>query len=485
MSHIRLTILTLIFFTSHYCEAQKDTTIQSIQKLPAKYINQIDNKIDKYSKSITNKTEKTLIKLSRWENKIKTILEKANPEAAQKLFGNNQTTFNSLLQKIKDGKSIADNYQAKYDEYRDKLTASINYLQKQKDSLKLKLVKPLNEASQKLRELEENVSNSEALEQFIRERKNRLIDESIKYIGKSKYLIKINKEAYYYVESIRNFKEIFSDKKKAEQLALKILNEIPAFKKFASQNSQLAGLFAPAGFFPGLPVGGSVPIVNGLATRASLQQFFLTNMPIAAGSSINPIQQIQNQLADVSSPINKWKDKLNDIGGMKNNSLPDFHPNTERTQPFKKRIEFGTDLQFGKSVNFLPATSDIGFKVGYKLNQKSSAGIGLNYKMGFGNGWNNIRFTNQGLGFRTYLKWKLKKGLDIQGGGEWNYMLQFKKIEQLKNYNAWQQSALLGLCKNYSISKKVKGNISILYDFLYSNHLPNTQPLVFRVGYGF
>jgi hypothetical protein len=485
MSHIRLLLFLLIAFTSQYCKAQVDTTVQSIQDLPLKYINQIDSKIDKYSNRIITKTEKTLTKLSRWENKIHSLLLKVNPQAAQNLFGNNQTTFSSLLQKIEEGKSIAEKYQAKYDEYRDRLITGMTYLQKQKDSLKAKLINPINKVNQKLMKLDDNVKNSEALENFIRERKNRLIDESIKYIGKSKYLKKINKEAYYYVESIRNFKEIFSDKKRAEELAIKLLNEIPAFKKFVQQNSQLASLFSPAGFFPALPAGGSVPIVNGLATRASLQQFFLTNMPTVSGTSINPVQQIQNQLGDVGSPINKWKDKQNDIGGMKNNSLPDFTPNTQRTKSFRKRLETGTDFQFGKSVNFLPATSDIGLKLGYMINDKSSAGIGLNYKIGLGNGWDNIHFTNQGVGLRTYLKWKLKKGLDIQGGSEWNYMLQFKKIEQLKNYNAWQQSALLGLCKNYSISKKVKGNISILYDFLYSNHLPNTQPLVFRVGYGF
>jgi hypothetical protein len=63
--------------------------------------------------------------------------------------------------------------------------------------------------------------------------------------------------------------------------------------------------------------------------------------------------------------------------------------------------------------------------------------------------------------------------------------VQFNSIEQLKNYGAWQQSALLGLAKNYSVTKKVKGNIQFLYDFLYSKHIPNTQPLVFRIGYGF
>lgn len=66
------------------------------------------------------------------------------------------------------------------------------------------------------------------------------------------------------------------------------------------------------------------------------------------------------------------------------------------------------------------------------------------YKLGLGKGINNIKFTSEGLGLRTYLKWKVKNLFEVQGGREWNYMLRFSKIEQLKNSKVWQQSALIG-----------------------------------------
>jgi hypothetical protein len=246
MSLIRFAICLLLLTTCLFSQAQEDTTIPSLQQLPLKYINQIDSKIDKYSNRITAKTEKTLQKLARWENKIHHLLSKIHPQAAQNLFGNNQTTFTTLLQKIQEGKTIAENYQARYNEYIDKLHTSMSYLQQQKAALKDKLVTPINAANQKLTTLEDNLKNSEALEQFIKERKRQLIDQSLQYIGKSKYLQKINKEAYYYVATLRNYKELFTDKKKAEQTALTILNKIPAFTKFM----QNAGCFT-------LPLGGS------------------------------------------------------------------------------------------------------------------------------------------------------------------------------------------------------------------------------------
>ena len=202
MGFARLLILSLIIFTSYHSEAQTDSTIEALQKLPTKYITKIDSKIDKYSSRITSKTEKTLTKLSRWENKIQLLLQKVNPEAAQRLFGNDQTTFSTLLQKIKEGKSIAENYKTQYDNYRDKLTTNLKYLEQQKDKLKNSVAEPLAKATKKMNELEQDVKNSEALEQFIKERKKQLINESVKYIGNSKYLTKINKEAYYYVETL-------------------------------------------------------------------------------------------------------------------------------------------------------------------------------------------------------------------------------------------------------------------------------------------
>src|SRR6187551_1173397 len=74
------------FLVSFSLEAQVDSTIETLQQIPLKYISAIDSKVDRYSQQITSKTKKTLEKLSRWESKIKDILLKINPEAANRLF---------------------------------------------------------------------------------------------------------------------------------------------------------------------------------------------------------------------------------------------------------------------------------------------------------------------------------------------------------------------------------------------------------------
>ena len=160
MSLTRLFITTLIIFSSHFCVAQTDSIFQALenlQKVPVKYLNKVEN-----------------------------ILDQVSPETSAKLFGSNATTFGSLLKKLQEGKTIAEGYKTKYNEYRDKLTTSIKYLEDQKDKLDKKLIQPINTTKKKLNELEEDVSNTEAVEAFIKERKQQLLNEALKYIGRSK-----------------------------------------------------------------------------------------------------------------------------------------------------------------------------------------------------------------------------------------------------------------------------------------------------------
>ncbi|MDB5223397.1 MAG: hypothetical protein JWN83_2064, partial [Chitinophagaceae bacterium] len=132
-----------------------------------------------------------------------------------------------------------------------------------------------------------------------------------------------------------------------------------------------------------------------------------------------------------------------------------------------------------------PATTDIGLSVGYKLNDKSTLGIGASYKVGLGKGWNNIRISSEGIGLRSFVDYKIKNSFFLSGGYEQNYKSAFNSVEQLKNYNAWQTSGLIGVSKKYKISKKFKGNMQLLWDFLSYNQIPRTQPIVYRLGYNF
>ena len=129
--------------------------------------------------------------------------------------------------------------------------------------------------------------------------------------------------------------------------------------------------------------------------------------------------------------------------------------------------------------------ADLALTLGYRVNDKATIGLGLASKIGLGNGIQDIHFSGQGMGIRSYVDWKWKKNLYLSGGYEWNYLSQFRSVSQLENLSGWQHSGLVGLSKKYQVSSKVQGKMQLLFDFLSYQQVPHTQPILFRVGWAF
>jgi hypothetical protein len=475
---MRKKLIIFIIFSCWQCVlyGQKDSARLPFNQLPAKYFNAISSRADKYYSSITSKTEKTLEKLARWEEKIHTLLQKASPETAQRLFGNNQLTFSALLKKYSDGKTAVNVYMAKYDEYRDKLTNTIKYLDEKREELNKAVVVPLNGAKEKINCLNSQLGNTETIEKFIKQRKKQLLQQAMQYIGKSKYLQKINKEAYYYFETLRNYKEIFSDPKKIEETAIKLLKKIPAFNEFLQKNSMLASLF-------GFPGGNSNPNGTvGLLQSRAMVQMAAQNQLRAGGP--NPQQVFQQAMQLAQGQLNQLRQQVAKWGGGDSDfDIPDFVPNSQKSKKFLQKIELSANIQNAKHNSVFPFSSDIGFSAGYKPNNKLIAGIGGSYRIGWGS-LDNIKITHQGVGLRSFLDWKIRGGLYISGGYEQNYFSEIRNIQQLRNYSAWKSSALLGISKKYNIGKKKKGEMKLLYDFFSQTKVPKTSAVLFRIGFG-
>ena len=136
MGFAKFTILITALILHAACShAQADTALEPIPTIidvPLKFIKQTNQKIDKYTQRITNKTEKTLDKLTKLENRIHKLLLKANPTVAEQLFGQGRETFGNMLAKVKEGKSLAENYKARYNEYSDKLCTNISFIETKK-----------------------------------------------------------------------------------------------------------------------------------------------------------------------------------------------------------------------------------------------------------------------------------------------------------------------------------------------------------------
>lgn len=472
---VRLLIIIPFFLSSIFAIAQADSSLLPLQSIPLKYFEDISTKANKYFKEISSKTEKTLEKLVRWENKIKQLLEKVSPETAAKLFSGNRITFADLFQKYKEGKVAAEGYIVSYNSYRDKLTTTLKYIDEKKDRLNRQVLVPLNNAKQKIDSINHLVSNTEALEEMIKERKKELLQLALQHIGKSKYLQKINKESFYYFETLKNYRQIFSDPKKAEELALKILKEIPGFNEFVNQHSFLASLFGTTG--NGNPNG----TVGLLQSRVSV--FSGARSQLGSGTG-NPQQVFQQVLQSAQGQLSQLQQQIAPWGGNSDFDIPDFKTNTQRSKKILQRIELSANVQTTQHNRLFPISSDIGFSAGYKPNDRLIAGVGGSYRIGWGSGFNDIRISHQGLGLRSFLDWKFRGGFYLSGGYEQNYYSEINNINELRDYSSWKPSALLGISKKYNVGKKRKGEMKVLYDFFSTTKIPKTSSFIFRIGFG-
>jgi hypothetical protein len=472
-------ILLTVFIASITCTAQSiDSLAGNLENLPGNFLAKIQKKYSSIEKNLAKKTTKYLAKMQRQEKKLQRKALKSDSAYIPKT--NIDSIYSAFTDKLSKGQSSAINgklpvvHLNQYNAYIDTLSTSLAFLQKYK-GLENKIKAP----TEALDQLKSKLNQTDKIKEFIAQRKQQLKDELSKYTKipsslKSQYA-NIQKTAWYYSAQVKEYRDMLKDPKKIEEKALSVLNQMPFFQKFMKENSQLASLFR----LPDNSGGSTAQSLAGLQTRASVQG--MIQQRIASGGP-NAMAMVQQNLTAAHAEINKLKNKLNQLSG--DLEMPDFKPNSQKTKALLKRLEYSANIQFAKSSSLLPSTANIGLGIGYKLDDKKIIGLGMDYSAGMGT-IQHISFSSQGIGLRSYLDWKIKKQIYITGGYEMNHNSGFKNIEQLKAYEAWQRSALLGVSKKYKISKKVKGNMQLLYDFLANSHVPVSQPVIFRLGYNF
>jgi len=364
----------------------------------------------------------------------------------------------------------------------DSVQTSLNFLLQNAD-LPTNKSKQLQTLNATLKGLQEDLQKANDIQAFVKEREV-ILKEQLVNTGLVKKLKEINKQVYYYQAQLAAYKETLNDKEKLKEKFLETVRTLPAFQKFWQKNSYLTALF------PTPDNVGTTAALAGLQTCFSVQTIITQRIGGGLGGNIDPRQYFQEQISAAQAQLNQLKDKINQLGGSNGDmEMPDFKPNNQKTKTFLQRLEYGANLQNTKGSSFLPVTSDLGLSIGYKLNDKGSLGIGTSYKLGWGQGFKNLKLSSEGVGLRSYGEYKLKGSLFVSGGYEMNYRSSLGGLSfpspygNAVNADQWQRSGLLGVSKQYKAGKKLKGNIKLLWDFLSYQQIPRTQAIVFRVGY--
>ncbi|PWU02604.1 MAG: hypothetical protein C5B52_05130 [Bacteroidetes bacterium] len=476
--------LFLLCLLAYGLTRAQDSSFQNLSSLPSKYFDQIDSKISGLDHKITCETSQYLNNLSRQEQKLSSKISKYDSSAA-KALGNVTARYEKLASKMNTkSEKVSKILSGPYMPYLDSLEGSLSFLSQGKALLSesKEVQDRIAKSLEEVRQLKDKLNQTEAIKIQLLERQQQIKNLLSKYTNLpkniSKCFGKYQQDVYYYSQQIKELRQTLNDPSKVEQKLLEVLNHVPAFQDFISKNSMLASLFAPSG------LGSNASVNPALQTRTQVQQ--LVQQRALAGGP-NGQQVINQQFDQAKDQLNQLKSKLNQLGGASDGEMntPSFTPNQQKTKSFWHRLEYGMNLQSSRGNGYFPVTSDFGFSLGYKINQKSIIGIGGSYKMGWGKDWNHMHISAEGLSLRSFIDWKVKGGWWLSGGAEMNYMKRISSLQIFKNYTLWQQSALLGFSKKYSLGKKFKGNAQALYDFLATRHVPRTNPFIFRVGYNF
>jgi len=474
-----------------------NTSLVKGLNFPSSFIDEVQSKYSHLEERLTKQTEKYLKRLSKRENKLKRKLSKIDSATSQKLFGNVEEEYDKIAAKL----NTSDSNQLKgskgvFVQLVDSVKTSLAFLQQNSSLLSETKGVPdkIRGSLSQVNQLQSKLLQSEAIKAFICNRKQQIKGGLSKYPnlpkGINNCFSDFKKDAYYYNQQVKEYRDMLKEPDRMVEKGLTLLSKLPAFQQFMQQHSELVGLFR-------LPDNYGTPqSLAGLQTRAQVQQQIQTQL---ASAGPNAQQYLQQNLQAAQSQLNQLKDKVNKLGGSSDSyqddmDMPDFKPNEQKTKTFWQRLEYGSNFQTAKS-NFFPTTTDFGLSVGYKINDKSTIGVGASYKMGWGEDIRHISITHEGMGLRSYLDMKLKGSFYASGGFEYNYQpltLEGSNSSSILpttegKPSSWTQSGLLGLSKIISIQSKFfkKTKIQLLWDFLSYQQVPQSQPVKFRVAYNF
>jgi hypothetical protein len=465
-------LLLLCISYSSYAQDQPDKAA-AVANFPSRFFSKIESRISDLDDQLTNQTKKYVERMRRREQRMYKKLYKKDSVAAKALFAGSIQQYDALSQKLASdtgGRSL--HLSGEYQAYTDSLQGMLKFMGSGQAA----------GALTQLKAFEAKMQDADQIKEFVRQRKQQIAQYVQQHSGLSSLLGKdyqgMNQDIYYYSQQVRQYKEMLNDPDKLTKQALVLLNKLPAFQAFMKEQSQLAGLFnLPSNY-------GDPASLGGLQTRDQVAA--LIQQQVSAGGA-SGAAALQANLQSAQSQLDGYKDKLSRLGSG-DIDMPDFKPNEQRTKTFWKRLEYGTNFQTTRNNYYFPTVSDLGLSVGYKLSDRSTFGVGASYKLGWGNGIQHISFTSQGIGLRPFfLDIKIKGSFSASGGLEFNHTRPFASYQQLRHWDEWTRSGLIGVSKSVSMKSRVfkKTKVQLLWDFLSYQQVPRTQAVVFRVGYNF
>ncbi len=446
------------------------------ERQQTKLLKKLEHKEKKFARNLRHKDSAAYVKYTQQHPDFKDIRKQSRPDSAtlySKTVRRNNSTIDTLknIQKFVDGKkkTLEDKAHVVGEGKGNNTPSYAGKLQEQKAKMDYR------------KYISEQIDHrTKVLKQ---------INGSVK--GNVKGFKSIDKNVFYSNSKLSSFKAIMNEPSVAEDKALEFLQGQEGFDQALRGDDGMSALNG---------MSASALEKMGYQTKRQvsqhLQQKFGGNL---SGLQHNMRQQVQ-QFNEQTKKLNELKNKTHKAKQVKqtaqnarkfrytNINKPSFKVNPMRGKPFSERMEKQFNWQTTRAtLNGQPAIFQLSAMAGFRHTEKLTYGIGIAPAIGLGNGWNDIHFSFQGIGLRTFATWQWQYGLGAYAGYERMYkqaaFLDSKEAvtfhEKPHNQQTYNESVLIGLTKSYHISEKWSGSIQLLYDIWWKDKSLRS-PLILR-----
>ena len=443
--HISILIIGLLIVSSVHAQ---ETTGQKTRQAKEKS----DGLLDRFSRKCERRTKKAERRFNRYERKMaKTSKQETSKQETSKPESSKQESLHQessglgkepFLDTLRLVYAFADNAGLLPDQAsKNKTDASINRAQRQLD------------VSQR--------TKSELLR-----RKEYWKAQAKGHPEYGKWLTKMEKERYYYTAQINEYRKTLRDPANLDEQLMSALRRDPRWGDFVAS----------------LPAKPQNP--EKMQPRQLVQQMMKSQADAIDPDAVKLLQDAKKKGNDL---LGNLSNQATAFGNMDNAAqMPKFTPNPYKTKTFWQRMDVGFNLQFDGRTDILPTTGVAGAQASFNFDPKFSVGVLSNYRFGMGE-IKNIHFSHAGAGYGAFANYKVWRGLGLQVGYERNWrdkrIMTQPETRNSKPQTEWTSSALMGLTWEYGIGKKAKATVGVFFDALHRQHTPETNAVLWRMGW--
>jgi hypothetical protein len=208
-------------------------------------------------------------------------------------------------------------------------------------------------------------------------------------------------------------------------------------------------------------------------------------MEQAQKQAVNHFAGKEKELQNAMSQISKYKQKYSSLSSI--HDIPRHARNTMHGKPLIERLVPGANLQVQKKSTVL---IDFNPQIGYCFNGRLTVGAGWSERIGFYH-YIHVIHKDRIFGPRTFAEFSFRKGFALRG--EVETMNTF--VPPLITNSAavdptnrqWVWGVFGGIKKEYKLSKTIRGNIQMMYNFhdRFYKTSPYADRLNVRMGFEF